>query len=138
MWRAHPIEGKIIDEKTTYILKRMRVSDPAILRCCLREIYFGKLLKNRPIFTHLVTYFVQNDDYWLVFKDEGVSLRSMMYASTFDGTNVFFEPSEVWRRLRTTSEGAVSLQGLTQHVVEAVSQLHSMQITHRGGSISTN
>jgi hypothetical protein len=79
VYRAHWLldDGKV-DESTSYVLKRMNVHDrPDIEKCALREIFFGMSLKHLPLVSRFVTYFTQESDYWLVFKDEGVSLQKV-------------------------------------------------------------
>jgi hypothetical protein len=73
IWRAHKVNRLgIVNYDLTYILKRMHVKNrDYILYCAKREIYFGKLLADRSSFARFITYFVTEDDYWLVFHDEG-------------------------------------------------------------------
>jgi hypothetical protein len=62
----------------SYVLKRMRTFDrPDILRCAEREVYFGLLLKHITHFPRFVTHFVTVTDYWLVYRDEGISLQQV-------------------------------------------------------------
>lgn len=73
IWRAHKINRLgIVNHDVTYILKRMHVKNREdILHCAHREIYFGNMLSDRPNFARFITYFTTEDDYWLVFHDEG-------------------------------------------------------------------
>ena len=73
IWRAHKVNRVgIVNLDSTYILKRMHVRDRNdILHCAKREIYFGNLLADRSSFARFITYFTTEDDYWLVFHDEG-------------------------------------------------------------------
>jgi hypothetical protein len=73
IWRAHKVnrQGEVSSHGgATFI--RMRVRDrPHILQCALREIFFGELLVGQQSMARYVTYFTTEDDYWLVFRDEG-------------------------------------------------------------------
>lgn len=73
IWRAHKVNRLgLVNYDFTYILKRMHVKDrDDILYCAKREIYFGNLLVDRSSFARFITYFVTENDYWLVFHDEG-------------------------------------------------------------------
>jgi hypothetical protein len=53
------------------------IDKPNIELCAKREIYFGKLLVNSTYVARFVTHFTTTTDYWLVFKDEGVSLQQV-------------------------------------------------------------
>lgn len=135
VWRAHAIKNgsrNFPDEETEYlILKRMRSKDnPSILRCALREIYFGNLLQHRESFPRLLTYFVHEGDHWLVFKDEGSSLQSYLYNTGTNGAQIF-SPSRAWRKLRTTDLGAASLKSIMFQLISNAAELHSMSIIHR-------
>jgi hypothetical protein len=70
VWRAF----KPNQPNQSYILKRMHVRNkPDILRCALREIFFGTQLREElpDNVAKYETYFILNDDYWLVYIDEG-------------------------------------------------------------------
>lgn len=84
IWRGRKItKDGIIDKTTSYILKRMHIYNrPDILRCALREIYFGRRLRGVHEVARYVTNFVIVNDYWLVFRDEGVSLQKLLYVIT--------------------------------------------------------
>ena len=69
--RAHRVgaDGKV-EQHTSFVLKRMHVAGrPDILRCALREVYFGELLQGVRGVARYVSYFSDDDDYWLVFRD---------------------------------------------------------------------
>ena len=71
VWRAHRVsaDGKV-EQHTSFVLKRMHVAGrPDILRCALREVYFGELLQGVRGVARYVSYFSDDDDYWLVFRD---------------------------------------------------------------------
>jgi hypothetical protein len=129
IWLAKKLlENGHLDLNTSYVLKRMHLKDrPEILRCALREIYFGELFQHlssgevQSRVTRFVTHFHLNDDdddHWLVFHDEGVSLQSLLYALTVDrgGTLPAFEPSEIWKRMRTTMRGEESMRSILYQI----------------------
>jgi serine/threonine protein kinase len=97
VYRArHVKDNDILDLNSSYILKRMRIKDkPNILRCALREIYYGNLLKDSSNVATFYQHFVIDDDYWLVFKNEGMSLESMLYVVTYTDTSAIMESSSV-------------------------------------------
>eukprot|EP01041_Mallomonas_annulata_P000203 gene203-366_t len=133
IWRAHHISSEgIYDKNISYVLKRMHVrGKPEILRCALREIYFGEQLKGNSKIARYVSYFKTDDDYWLVFRDEGVSLQHLLYAITFHGQTSVLEPSAVWRRLRTSDSNGEGMRGILHQLISGLVELHKHGITHR-------
>lgn len=137
IWRAHRIDettGDILPDEL-YVMKRMLVLErPDILRCALREIYFGKLLQQRSSFPRFVTFFTipQTGEYWLIYRFEGISLQKMIYAvENQTSSTVLLRPSNIWRRLRSTKSGGTSLKGIIFQLISNVAELHSLGITHR-------
>jgi hypothetical protein len=125
IWLAKKIlENGHLEVNSSYVLKRMHLKDrPEILRCALREIYFGELFQHSIVeanyrVTRFITHFQLNDDHWLVFHDEGVSLQSLLYALTVDrgGTLPSFEPSQIWKRMRTTMRGDESMKSILYQI----------------------
>jgi len=140
VWRGFAVDENGKHTGNSLVLKRMLVGKGRdhILRAAKREIYFGQLLLDDEHCTSLVSHFVvshsdgEADEHWLVFADEGVSLRHIAYALTaHEGRSAIFEPSNVWRRLRTTSAGADAIRGLMQQVILSVAQLHARGLAHR-------
>jgi hypothetical protein len=130
IWLAKRLlEDGHLELNTSYVLKRMHLKDrPAILRCALREIYFGELLQTNQRIAKFISHFRLNDDYWLVFRDEGVSLQSILYALTLDRGLPAFEPSSIWKRMRTTLRGEESMRSILYQIFlgeERVNQLES-------------
>ncbi|KAJ0404127.1 hypothetical protein ATCC90586_007383 [Pythium insidiosum] len=69
---------------------------------------------------------------WLVFFDEGISLRNYLYASRESAHSaVVFEPSPFWERLRRDECGENVLREILRQVLEGVAALHRRGITHR-------
>jgi serine/threonine protein kinase len=132
VWRGRKISREgLVDKNRSYILKRMHIDDrPDILRCVLREIYFGSKLKGVSDVARYVSYFATVTDYWLVFMDEGVSLEKLLYAVTISDVSALLEPSQLWKKLRTPS-GASSMRGIMQQIITSVAALHFRGITHR-------
>jgi hypothetical protein len=66
IWRARQIlPGGIVDQKSSFILKRMHVKDrPDILKCARREIFFGEKLRGVVNVARFITFFHTDDDYW--------------------------------------------------------------------------
>ena len=118
IWRAYKLSADgLVEKQTPYVLKRMRVADrPDILRCALREIHFGTTLKGVRGVARYVSFFKSDDgdDYWLVFKDEGISLQKLLYAVTIDDITAMVEPSLLWRKLRKSPR---STRGIMQQVL---------------------
>jgi hypothetical protein len=119
LWRARRlIDHNQLNMEEFYILKRMYAKDRAhMLRCAHREVYFGKLLNNTSYFTKLITNFQIGDDYWLVFRDEGISLQQLLYAVTLNNNMAVFESSFVWKKLRTTENGKETLKAIIQKII---------------------
>ena len=133
IWRARKVNrNNLMIHNTSYILKRMTIKyRPDILACAKREIYFGEKLVNSNLVAHYISYFTTTDDYWLVFKYEGVSLQSLIYAMTYSGGNALLRPSNIWKKLRTTRAGQVSIRGIMYQLIHALADLHSQGIVHR-------
>lgn len=125
VWRGRKISREgLVDKNRSYILKRMHIDDrPDILRCALREIYFGSKLRGVSDVARYVSYFATVTDYWLVFMDEGVSLEKLLYAVTMSDVSAILEPSQLWKKLRTPS-GASSMRGIMQQLISSVAALH--------------
>lgn len=133
VWRASLfVPRKAAASDQSFILKRMVVKNkPHIYRCALREIYFGDSLKNEYHVARYETFFIHDGDYWLVFKDEGVSLHQLLYSMKITDTSATLEPSQVWYKLRSARTGSVLLKGLLHEIITSVSALHDRGILHR-------
>lgn len=58
-----------------------------------REIHFGSLLKGEKYITRFIDYFTvrnmnKNNELWLVYENEGLSLRSIIYNTNEDGFQI--------------------------------------------------
>jgi hypothetical protein len=116
------LENGNVDLENSFVLKRMHIKDrPDILRCALREIYFGEHFRDNLRVAKYLTHFRIEDDYWLVFQDEGVSLQSLLYAHSVNKGNVWLEPSAIWRNMRTTKRGEDSMRSILYQVISGAS-----------------
>lgn len=99
IWRAHKVNRLgLVNYDFTYILKRMHVKDrDDILYCAKREIYFGNLLADRSSFARFITYFVTENDYWLVFHDEGYV--ACMYVFILDDSTITIKKHSYYWKL---------------------------------------
>ena len=102
-----------------------------IFRCALREIYFGELLHNELRVARYETFFIRDGDYWLVFRDEGVSMHQLLYSMKYTDISATLEPSSVWYRLRASRTDNNLLKGLMHEVISSVAALHDRGIMHR-------
>lgn len=134
VWRAYLVgDDGYVNQKVTYILKRMNIRRNDILECAIREIYFGNLFNKFQALstTKLIRYFSDSENYWLVFRDEGISLQKLLYAMKASSSTVLLEPSLQWKKLRLTSSGAQTLKGIMHHLISAVADLHDRGVIHR-------
>eukprot|EP00941_MAST-03F_sp_MAST-3F-sp1_P004327 g4327.t1 len=116
----------------SFILKRMFVERGESVRLAgLREAHFGQKLRGLPHIARFVEYFETKKDIWLVFQDEGKSLRDFLYSRRNFGNGVGFESSEFWRALRTEADGLGVLQSLWYQIAQGVATLHKVDVTHR-------
>lgn len=100
--------------------------------------------------------FVAGLELWIVFRDEGASLRRFLYSPRqqqhqgqqqpspggggggatrqqggLGGRPVLFEPSEFWRQLRTAEGGPEVIRGLMRQIVEGAAEVHKAGAAHR-------
>lgn len=146
VWKAaRRINGK----EEHFVLKRLFLElGEQMVQMGLREAHFGRLLAAEPHVTRFVEYFFRPSasasstpdelapspmqELWLVFYDEGISLRHYLYAkreATHSG--VIFEPSMFWKKLRTDTNGENVFKEIMRQLLQGVAALHSRGITHR-------
>jgi hypothetical protein len=80
IYRGHKIRtGKRNNEENlVFVLKRMNtMGRPHIKRCAIREAYFGEVLHDVPNTPRFITHFETDQDHWLVFRYEGISLQQV-------------------------------------------------------------
>lgn len=75
---------------------------------------------------------------WLVFHDEGMSLRHFLYSKqeTYSGSDegtggVILQRSLFWDKMRTDAKGELVLREILRQLLEGVAALHARGITHR-------
>ncbi|RHY87965.1 hypothetical protein DYB35_007049 [Aphanomyces astaci] len=107
-----------------------------------REVHFGHQLRGEPHVARFVESFYRDSvvvdanatslqELWLVFYDEGISLRHYMYSKTKSHMSVLVEPSLFWKRMRLEDDGAGVYKEILRQLLEAVAVLHDQGITHR-------
>lgn len=105
------------DESQIFVMKRIKVGTSyKLLEAGLREIYFGTALSKRSESIHLFTNYVdhffhrglleENLELWIIFKDAGPSLRSLLYTAIDTGEFVVYQHSDLWIELRTENPRA--------------------------------
>ncbi|KAJ8524853.1 hypothetical protein ON010_g16262 [Phytophthora cinnamomi] len=120
----------------------------------LREAHFGALLQGEHHVARFVEYFFRpakavetgevhrtTPELWLVFYDEGKSLRQYLYEKLEvvygadehgdAGAGVVLQPSHFWEKLRTDARGENVLREIMRQLLQAVAALHARGITHR-------
>ncbi|RLN65301.1 hypothetical protein BBP00_00002941 [Phytophthora kernoviae] len=141
-----------------FVLKRLFLElGENMAQMGLREAHFGALLRGERHVTRFVEYFFRPaelmngeegqpnpqtiPELWLVFYDEGKSLRQYLYekhevaygANGHNGGNagVVLQPSRFWEKLRTDGRGESVLREIMHQLLQAVVALHARGITHR-------
>ncbi|KAL3657849.1 hypothetical protein V7S43_017228 [Phytophthora oleae] len=155
VWRATRRHG---DRDEHFVLKRLFLElGESMAQMGLREAHFGALLHGERHVTRFVEYFfrpakvVESDDdhphprttpeLWLVFYDEGKSLRQYLYEKLEvvygtdkhgdGGAGVVLQPSRFWEKLRTDTRGENVLREIMRQLLQGVAALHARGITHR-------
>ncbi|KAK1928868.1 putative inactive protein kinase [Phytophthora citrophthora] len=156
VWRATRRHG---DREEHFVLKRLFLElGENMAQMGLREAHFGALLHGEQHVTRFVEYFfrpakvVEGDDddhsqprstpeLWLVFYDEGKSLRQYLYEKLEvvygadkqgdGGAGVVLQPSRFWEKLRADTRGENVLREIMRQLLQGVAALHARGITHR-------
>jgi serine/threonine protein phosphatase PrpC/serine/threonine protein kinase len=137
LWRTTSLRHKMED----FVAKRIFIEKSEALRLSgLREIYFGKRLKNRENIARYIEHFTlprstskisksesHLEDLWIIFRDEGLSLRSYLYETR----HMITTPSPFWRRMRLQHDGEKVLREIIKQLLTAIQGCHSMNIAHR-------
>nr|AIG56423.1 secreted protein [Achlya hypogyna] len=145
VWRAVRIQPDGLGEEP-FILKRVfaELGDD-ILQSGLREAHFGALLRDEPHVARFVEHFYRDapvvgnvsspgvglQELWLVFYEEGISLRHYMYATTRSESSVVFQPSHFWHRMRVEDSGGEVLKEVMRQLLQGVAAVHARGIVHR-------
>ncbi|KAI5068294.1 hypothetical protein GOP47_0016639 [Adiantum capillus-veneris] len=146
-----------------FVLKRvMGEKGDSVYLSGLRERYFGEVFVNAMALrkstntnnhntraaqetedglNHIARYIEtiqgkQEGDFWLVFKNEGYPLSSMLYTTdtTIEkdkGHVRVLEPSNWWRWLKSTKDGRREMRNLLHQLLLGVKACHDRNITHR-------
>uniref|UniRef100_A0AAV1U655 Uncharacterized protein n=1 Tax=Peronospora matthiolae TaxID=2874970 RepID=A0AAV1U655_9STRA len=144
--RGHPQEH--------FVLKRLFLElGESMVQMGMREAHFGELLRTEPHVTRFVEYFFRSRDVmeekeegraqvtpelWLVFYDEGKSLRQYLYEKLqvvnghgHGDAGVVLQPSPFWKKLRADGRGESALREIMCQLLQVVAALHARGITHR-------
>ncbi|CAI5705775.1 unnamed protein product [Peronospora effusa] len=152
VWKATRRHANGVEEH--FVLKRLFLElGESMVQMGLREAHFGALLTSERHVTRFVEYFFRSakvmeleeeqphpqmtPELWLVFYDEGKSLRQYLYekmevGNGHDGSaGVVLQPSRFWEKLRTDARGENVLREIMRQLLEGVAALHARGITHR-------
>ncbi|CAH0482341.1 unnamed protein product [Peronospora belbahrii] len=155
IWRATKREASGVEEH--YVLKRLFLElGENMVQMGLREAHFGALLSLEHHVTRFVEYFFRpakvmehkedhvkkphttTPELWLVFYDEGKSLRQYLYEKlevgnghADNGAGIILQPSRFWEKLRTDARGENVLREIMRQLLQGVTALHARGITHR-------
>ena len=134
-----------------FVMKRILVARGEHLALMAeRESYFGTLLSASagvraaggpsPHLARFVEAFEvpggpQGPEAWLVFRNEGVSLRSLLYdASPQDSgkdSPLVVRPSAFWLASRTSAEGGGVRREIMRQLLMGLAELHAAGVAHR-------
>jgi serine/threonine protein phosphatase PrpC/serine/threonine protein kinase len=119
----------------SYVIKRMKISDPKTGDCAKREIYFGSTLLPHPNLVSFVEHFYSPhsaDHVWLVYKDSGDSLRNFLYQSTVtsDDNTVIYTPSDLWKKMRSQTQSSL-LRDILYQILSGAKHLQESHVVHR-------
>ncbi|POM63519.1 Serine/threonine protein Kinase [Phytophthora palmivora] len=155
VWRATRKRG---NREEHFVLKRLFLElGESMAQMGLREAHFGALLHGEQHVTRFVEYFFRpakvvesqadhpipqaTPELWLVFYDEGKSLRQYLYEKLEvvygadghgdGGAGVVLQPSRFWEKLRTDVRGENVLREIMRQLLQGVAALHARGITHR-------
>jgi serine/threonine protein kinase len=145
-----------------FVLKRLFPGKPGARASGLREVFFGQVLRS-PAFARFVEHWfsggpaacageaecsrvrgdqAQQQELWLVFRDEGVSLQSLLFdvlptsaaagAAPSPNSQLEMRPSAFFTRLHADlSRGAVVVAQLLRQLLAGLAELHDRRILHR-------
>lgn len=112
------------------VLKRIfSKKNPKSLASSMREVYYGEMIGSKHSnLSRFISHFVENGELWLVFRDEGISLYQAIFEPVLAGRSMIMTQSLFWRELRLKPYLFLSTM---KQVLEGLSTLHAMNITHR-------
>ena len=127
VWRGVMMTEEV---PTRVVLKRVYSNRGThVFSSAMREVYFGSLLGHtRGHLSRFMTHFVENEELWLVFRDEGISLYQAIFQPCLIGSLSLMVRSKFWRDLRARPE---VVRQIMHQVLEGLSDLHAQGIVHR-------
>ena len=163
VWRARAVgtrvgrDGKLIVDKNKFVLKRVLVERSEEIRNAgRREAYFGQRVSGGA---HVARYesafeLITGDDnkhggeteLWMVFRDEGESLASLMYTDgeevgdlkkekegmeTKPGGLRLVRPSKWWLNARASTDRQNMLREMLRQTLEGIAFTHDAGVGHR-------
>lgn len=161
VWRAVRLsEDGETAEPGSYVLKRLLPRRPRAVLSGWREIYFGahKHVVGGPHFARFVEHFTrgvfpdqanhdastsagaddsQEQELWLVFQDEGISLTKLLYtprggSAPGVAAPATIDPSAFWLRMHSQpAAGRLFLHSIVRQLLLALARLHASGIVHR-------
>lgn len=122
MWKES--QSRKIVLKRIYSGKGLR-----IVSSCMREVYYGSMFGSESEhISRFITHFVEDNDLWVVFYDEGISLYQALFQPVFtNGLSIMYR-SHFWDHLR--QDPTIS-SAIIKQVLQGLVELHSQNITHR-------
>lgn len=118
-FRSQSSQQNSCNEDEQLIMKRLMVGKSyKLMEAGLREIYFGDILARnteyKSLFTAYIDHFFHHQsgdglemlELWIVFKNAGPSLRSLLYSPVENSSFLMYQHSAFWTKLR--SGGCVS------------------------------
>ena len=114
------------------VLKRIYTArgSPSI-SAAMREVFYGKRIGQKQTFaSRYISHFIENDDLWLVFHDEGVSLYQSIFQPTIVGQLSVMTRSLFWRHMRQYSHTV--LGHIFKQILASLDRIHTdLHIVHR-------
>ncbi|CAM9213865.1 unnamed protein product, partial [Chrysoparadoxa australica] len=144
--RGRKVHGDGREFGDQFILKRMLLErGQACAEAGAREIFYGEMLRGEERMARYVEHFyadkggiisegdtpVGGSELWLVFRDEGESLRQMLYTEVQSDDYVLSGPSALWRSMKLDPDGPEVMKDLVRQLLEGVRDLHSRGVLHR-------
>lgn len=119
VWRATRTDGS---SQETFILKR--ILDPNLRQSGFREIHFGQTLRHSNI-ARFIEWFEEGPELWLVFYDEGTSLKRLLY-SFQSGMQT---PSSTWFDMKQAPD--LYIVPVLRDIAQGILACHEKHVLHR-------